>query len=99
MNLEATVFISLLLFVVGLAIVILRKELLFILMGIEVMFNGAALVVITGAQHWHDPTGQVLTLMLMIIAGAELAVSLLIVMHCYRQRGISCIDQLNQLRD
>jgi len=99
MNLEVTIFISLLLFVIGLSIVLLRKELLFILMGIEVMFNGAALAVITGVQHWHDPTGQVLTLIFMIIAGAELAVSLLIVMYCYRQRGVSRIDQLNQLRD
>ncbi len=99
MNFEFTIFISFFLFIIGIAIVLLRKELLFILMGIEVMFNGAALAVIAGAQHWHDPTGQVLTLMLMIIAGAELAVSLLIVMHCYRQLGVSRIDQLNQLHD
>ena len=99
MNLDSTVYIAFLLFFIGLAIVLFRKEFLFILMGIEVMFNGAALVAVTGAQHWHDPEGQVLALVLMIAAGAELAVSLLVIMYCYRQRGVSRIDQLNQLRD
>lgn len=99
MNLTLVISVSLLLFIIGLAVVLLRKELLFILMGIELMFNGAALVTIAGAQYWHDPVGQVLTLIFMVIAGAELVVSLLIIMHCFREYGISCIDQLNQLRD
>lgn len=99
MNLPICISLSLLLFFIGLSIVLVRKEFLFILMGIEVMFNGAALAAVVGAQHWQDPFGQVLTLFIMIIAGAELAVSLLIVMHCYRTLKISNIDELKQLHD
>ena len=99
MNLSICISLSLLLFFIGLTVVLVRKEFLFILMGIEVMFNGAALAAIVGAQHWQDPLGQVLTLFIMIIAGVELAVSLLIVMHCYRTLAISNINDLNQLHD
>ena len=99
MNIEITVFISLLLFLTGLAVVLLRRELLFILMGIEVMFNGAALLIVSAVQRWDDPGGQVLALVLMIVAGAELSVSLLVVMYGYRKHGISRTDQLRYLRD
>ncbi|MCY4177228.1 MAG: NADH-quinone oxidoreductase subunit NuoK [Endozoicomonadaceae bacterium] len=99
MNLALVISVSLILFFIGLLIVLLRKELLFILMGIELMFNGAALAAIAGAQYRNDPTGQVLALIFMIVAGAELVVSLLIVMHCLRKYGINRIDQLNRLHD
>ena len=91
--------LAFILFVLGLAIVFLRQELLFVLMGIEVMFNAAALVSLIGAQYWYDAVGQMLALLIMIFAGVELAVALLIVLHCYRQRDVQCMDQLNQLHD
>ncbi|MCL1124087.1 NADH-quinone oxidoreductase subunit NuoK [Shewanella surugensis] len=99
MNLSICVSLSLFLFFIGLTVVLVRKEFLFILMGMEIMFNGAALTAVIGAQHWQDPFGQVLTLFIMIIAGVELTVSLLIVMHCYRTLKISNIDELKQLHD
>lgn len=88
-----------LLFLIGLAMVLLRRELLFVLMGIEVMFNGAGLSAAAAGQYWRDPLGQVLVLFLMTITGAELAVALVLVYLAHRRQRIDTVDALDALRD
>lgn len=87
------------LFVIGLAMVLLRNELLFVLMGIEVMFNGAGLTAAAAGQYWHDAVGQVLVLFLMTITGAELAVALVLVYLAYRRVRSTELSDINTLRD
>lgn len=87
------------LFVIGLAMVLLRNELLFVLMGIEVMFNGAGLTAAAAGQYWHDAVGQVLVLFLMTITGAELAVALVLVYLAYRRLRSTELSDINTLRD
>ncbi|APZ44277.1 NADH-quinone oxidoreductase subunit NuoK [Acidihalobacter ferrooxydans] len=87
------------LFVIGLAMVLLRSELLFVLMGIEVMFNGAGLTAAAAGQYWHDPVGQVLVLFLMTITGAELAVALVLVYLAYRRLHATDLADVSMLRD
>jgi NADH-quinone oxidoreductase subunit K len=94
-----TLLIAALLFLIGLAIVVLRRELLFILMGIEVMFNGVALTAVAAGQHWHDVTGQVLVIFLMIVTGAELAVALMLVLLAYNRRKATLAEDLDNLAD
>lgn len=87
------------LFVIGLAMVLLRNELLFVLMGIEVMFNGAGVTAAAAGQHWHNALGQILVLFLMTITGAELAVALLLVYLVYRRMHITELSEMTTLRD
>ncbi len=87
------------LFLIGLAMVLLRSELLFVLIGIEVMFNGAGLTAAAAGQYWHDATGQVLVLFLMTITGAELAVALILVYLAYRQLRATSLADVATLRD
>lgn len=97
--LSHSLIISALLFTVGLAIILLRRELLFILMGLEVMFNGAALSAIAAGQYWHNADGQVLTIFLMVVTAAELAVALILVWLAYDHFKITQIGKLNRLKD
>lgn len=97
MNLFAILILSLLMFVIGLLIVMVRRQLLFVLMGIEVMLNGVALLAVGASQYWGEPTGQVMTLFLMIAAGCELSVVLMLAMLSYRHLKTTRIDKLNQL--
>lgn len=91
--------IAALLFGLGLAVVLLRRELLFILMGLEVMFNGVALTAIAAGQHWGNADGQVLTIMLMAVTAAEIVVALILVWLAFDRYKAVRVEALTQLRD
>jgi NADH-quinone oxidoreductase subunit K len=96
---EPTLMTGALLFVIGLAIVLLRREVLFVLMGIEVMFNGAGLTAAAAGQYWQDSVGQILVLFLMTITGAELAVALVLVYLAFRRLKVTELAEIRSLRD
>lgn len=91
--------IAALLFVLGLAVVLLRRELLFILMGLEVMFNAAALTAIAAGQHWGNADGQVLTIILMAVTAAEIVVALILIWLAFDRYKAVRVEALTQLRD
>jgi NADH-quinone oxidoreductase subunit K len=94
-----TLMTGALLFLIGLAMVLLRRELLFVLMGIEVMFNAAGLTAAAAGQSWHDALGQILVLFLMAITGAELAVALVLVYLAFRRLKVTQLEDIHSLRD
>ena len=96
---EPTLMTGALLFVIGLAIALLRREVLFVLMGIEVMFNGAGLTAAAAGQYWQDSVGQILVLFLMTITGAELAVALVLVYLAFRRLRVTQLAEIHSLRD
>ena len=99
MTLMPVLVIAAILFSIGLAVVLLRRELLFVLMGIEVMFNGVALTAVAAGQHWHTATGQVLVIFLITVTGVELAVALMLVLLAHRLLGAERVEELRELRD
>lgn len=99
MALIPTLVIAGALFTIGLAVVLLRRQLLFVLMGIEIMFNGAALTAVAAGQYWESATGQVLVIFLMTVSGAELAVALMLVFLAYRESKAVHVDDLVTLHD
>jgi NADH-quinone oxidoreductase subunit K len=99
MALIPTLMIAGALFTLGLAVVLLRRQLLFVLMGIEIMFNGAALTAVAAGQYWESATGQVLVIFLMTVSGAELAAALMLVLLAYRELKAMHVDDLLMLHD
>jgi NADH-quinone oxidoreductase subunit K len=91
--------IAALLFTLGLAVVLLRRELLFVLMGLEVMFNGVALTAVAAGQHWGNADGQVLTILLMAVTAAELVVALILVWLAFQHFRAVRVEDLARLRD
>lgn len=96
---EATLMVGALLFLIGLAMALLRREVLFVLMGIELMFNGAGLTAAAAGQYWQDSVGQILVLFLMTVTGAELAVALVLVYLAYRRLRVTQLGDIRSLRD
>jgi NADH-quinone oxidoreductase subunit K len=96
---EATLMVAALLFLIGLAMALLRREVLFVLMGIELMFNGAGLTAAAAGQYWQDSVGQILVLFLMTVTGAELAVALVLVYLAYRRLRVTQLGDIRTLRD
>lgn len=87
-----------LLFVIGLYGVMVRRNIIFILMSLELMLNGVALAFVSAGAKWGQADGQIMFLLILTLAAAELAVALALVLHMYRQHHSVDIDQLSDMR-
>ncbi len=74
-----------LLFFLGLLGVLLRRNILFILMSIEIMLNAAGLAFIVAGSHWGQADGQVMFIFILAVAAAEVSVGLALVLQLYHQ--------------
>jgi NADH-quinone oxidoreductase subunit K len=78
--------------------VLLRRNLLFMLLSLEVMLNGAALAFVGAAARWEQPDGQVFVIFIMAMAAAEVAVGLALILQIYRRASSLDADGLDLLR-
>lgn len=72
-------------FALGLRSLLVRRNLIFILMSLEIMLNAAGLAFVAAGSHWHQPDGQVMFLFILAMAAAEVAVGLALALHFFRQ--------------
>ncbi|MCG8425073.1 MAG: NADH-quinone oxidoreductase subunit NuoK [Proteobacteria bacterium] len=86
------------LFGIGLAGVILRRNALIVMMSIELMLNAANMTILTFARMHGDMRGHALAFIVIAVAAAEAAVGLAIVVAVYRARGHADVDRLSTLR-
>lgn len=98
MPLTGYLILSGVLFGMGVAGVLLRRNIIVIIMSIELMLNAANLALIAFSRFLPDHDGQVLTLLVIAVAAAEAAVGLALVVHVARQRGTIDVDNLTLLR-
>ncbi len=78
------------LFCLGLAGVIVRRNLLFILLCVEIMLNAAGLAFVVAGARWGQPDGQVMFIFLLTMAAAEVAVGLaLLILHFNRRKTLN----------
>ena len=82
---EHALLVAGVLFALGLAGLILRRNLLFMLMSIEVMLNAAGLAFVAGGARWGQPDGQIMFLFVLTTAAAEVAVGLALVLLLYQR--------------
>ncbi|AOX21033.1 NADH-quinone oxidoreductase subunit NuoK [Kozakia baliensis] len=75
--------IAVILFSLGLLGVMIRRNLLFMLMSVEIMLNAAALAFIAAGSRWHAPDGQIMFIMIVAFAAAEAAVGLAIILRMH----------------
>ncbi len=86
------------LFVLGLIGVLARRNLLFILLGIEVMLNAAGLAFIVAGARWVQSDGQIMFLFILTMAAAEVAVGLALALQFQQQFKTLDADAANKLR-
>ena len=91
-------FISFLLFSVGVAGVLIRRNALVILMCVELMLNAVNLSFIALSRLHGSANGQVFVLFVMTIAAAEVAIGLALVVALYRKKDTIQVDQINLLK-
>ncbi len=85
-------------FVIGVVVVMMRRNAIVIFMCIELMLNSVNLTLIAVSSYLGDITGQVLVFFVMAVAAAEAAVGLAIVISLFRNRQTVNIDEINILK-
>jgi NADH-quinone oxidoreductase subunit K len=86
------------LFLIGMLCVLMRRNLIMILLGLEVMLNGAAVAFIGAASRWEQIEGQALSLLILAVAAAEVSVGLALIISIHRRSGSIDPVHLNRLR-
>ena len=91
-------FLAILLFMMGAACAMTRKNLFMILIGVEVMLNAAGIAFVAAAMRWMDMNGQIMALFVMTAAAAEIAVALALIVCIQRRTGSTNADRFNLLK-
>jgi NADH-quinone oxidoreductase subunit K len=95
---QSYVWLSAILFSIGVMGVLYRRNAIIIFMCIELMLNAVNLLLVTFSRMWSDAGGQVFVFFIMAVAAAEVAVGLAILMMVYRNTKSTDIDFLNKLK-
>lgn len=85
------------LFVIGLAGVVARRNMLFLLISLEIMTNAAALAFVVVGQYWTQPDGQVMFILILTLAAAEVSVGLgflLQLNHRYKSLDVDAASEM-----
>lgn len=75
------------LFLLGMFCALARRNLIMIVLGVEIMLNAASLVFVGAAVHWQNLEGQAFVLFILAVAATEVSVGLAIIVYAFRQRG------------
>ena len=86
------------LFALGLMGLLVRRNVLFVLMSLEVMLNAAALAFVSAGARWVQPDGQIMFVLIVTLAASEAAVGLALVLQVYRRYVSLDLDGLSGMK-
>ena len=92
------VFLSAILFTIGVLGVLIRRNPLIIFMSIELMLNAANLVFVAFTRVYNILAGQILVFFVMTVSAAEVAVGLALIVTIFRTKHSINIDDMNSLK-
>lgn len=86
------------LFVMGLAGVLVRRDVIFTLLSIEIMMNAAGLAFVVAGSRWQQPDGQVMFIFILSMAAVEVSVGLALVLKLYWRFRTLDTDSLSEMK-
>jgi NADH-quinone oxidoreductase subunit K len=96
--LEHGLLLAAALFVLGLLGVLVRRNMVFILMSIEIMLNAAGLAFVVAGARWREPDGQVMFVFILAMAAAEVSVGLALLLQLYHRFKTLDADRASTMR-
>jgi NADH-quinone oxidoreductase subunit K len=90
--------LSALLFALGVVGFLIKRSLITVFMSIELMLNAVNLSFVTFAHEWHAVQGQIFVFFVMMVAAAEAAVGLAIIIAIFRSRQTLNVDQIDLMK-
>ena len=85
MPVEPVLLVAAILFTLGLVGVLVRRDILFVLLSVEIMLNSAGLAFVAAGSKWGQPDGQVMFIFILAMAAAEVSVGLALILRIYHQ--------------
>jgi NADH-quinone oxidoreductase subunit K len=92
------VYLASVLFAIGAAAVLLRRNAIVAFMGVELMLNAANLALVAFSREQGVLTGQVMAFFVMVVAAAEVVVGLAIIIAVFRSRQTISLDEPTELK-
>ena len=96
--LEYALALAAFLFAVGLGGLLVRRNVIFMLLSLEIMLNAAGLAFIAAGARWARPDGQVMFLLILAVAAAEVSVGLAMALQLHRLFKKLDLDEINTLQ-
>ena len=96
---HTVLIVSAILFVLGLIGVLTRKNVIFMLISVEIMLNAAGLAFVAAGAKWQQPDGQVMFLFILAMAAAEVSIGLALVLQIYHQHKTIDVKNITALKD
>lgn len=86
------------LFMLGLISVMIRRNIIFMLISVEIMLNAAGLAFIVAGSHWAQPDGQIMFIFILTMAAAEVSVGLALILQIHHQLKTLNSDAANFMK-
>ncbi|MFT4070501.1 MAG: NADH-quinone oxidoreductase subunit NuoK [Dysgonamonadaceae bacterium] len=97
-GIDSYIYLTILLFSIGILGVLFRRSMIVLLMSIEIMLNSVNLLLVVFSVYHQDAAGQVFVFFTMAVAAAEVAVGLAILVSIFRNSGAIDFGQLKKLK-
>lgn len=98
MDITFFIYISMAMFLIGIIGVLAKRNALIFFLSIELMLNAANLLFVAFARSWGNQIGLVWVFFVLVVAAAEAAVGLAIIINLFRSKQIVDVDQYDVLR-
>ena len=95
---EHGLILASILFSVGLIGVLTRRNIVFVLISLEIMLNASALAFIVAGSRWGQADGQVMFIMILTLAAAEVAIGLGLIIQMFRQFKTIDVNVLSNMK-
>ncbi|MDY0100302.1 MAG: NADH-quinone oxidoreductase subunit NuoK [Bacteroidales bacterium] len=99
LSMEIQLLFAGMLFLTGLVGFLVRRNIIFMLMSIEIMLNSAALLFVIAGSHWMQADGQVMFIFILTVSAAEVSVALALILQMYHHFRTLDADALRKLFD
>ena len=95
---EYGLLLAMILFALGLIGVLMRRNLIFMLMSVEIMLNAAGLAFIVAGSRWGQADGQIMFILILALAAAEVSVGLALILQLYHHLMTLDADAASRMR-
>ena len=90
-------YLAAFLFSAGMYVAITKRSAIFVLIGVELMLNGANVVLATFSQFDSDLKGQIIAIFAVVLTVCEVSIALAILLNIYRKSKASNLDELREV--
>jgi NADH-quinone oxidoreductase subunit K len=95
---EHGLILAVLLFVLGLIGLIIRRNIVFILLSVEIMLNASGLAFVVAGMKWRQPDGQVMFMFILAMAAAEVAIGLALALQMFARMKTLDVDRAGRMK-